>query len=190
MKYILLLIPVFGWGAIPLLTSGVKNSSVCNQIIGTGLGTLIPALFSWLIFKPEFDVGTFWLAVIAGVLWAVGQLGQYVSFKRVGISTAMPILTSFQLIGVPIVGTIIFGEWPDLTSKVFGVIGIILLIFGVICTLQMSSRTNNSDRKNDLLRVVIILAITTWGYVISDSIPKAMTGSVFLIFLDKPSVLL
>ncbi len=72
--------------------------------------------------------------MVAGASWVVGQCGQYYSYAKVGVSETMPISTGLQLIGVPLVGVLIFGEWASTQAKLFGFLGILALIIGVAFT--------------------------------------------------------
>ncbi len=74
------------------------------------------------------------LAALAGAFWIIGQIGQYVAYKRIGVSTTMPISTGFQLIGTALIGVFIFGEWSTSIEKIAGVSGLLLLILGVWLT--------------------------------------------------------
>ena len=49
-----------------------------------------------------------------------------------GENETMPISTGLQLIGVPLVGVLIFGEWASTQAKLFGFLGILALIIGVL----------------------------------------------------------
>ena len=133
MKYIYMFIPALAWGILPLAVSKIKGKPV-NQIFGTTVGTLIVAVLALPMIKTAIDAKTFMLAALAGAFWVIGQLGQYTSYARVGVSETMPISTGLQLIGTSLVGVTMFGEWPTANAKLWGFIGIALLIVGAIFT--------------------------------------------------------
>ncbi len=173
MKYIFLFIPAIGWGLMPLFVAGVKKSSIYNQIVGSVLGAFIFGAIVTAILRPAFDATTFLFAMLAGALWTVGQVGQYVGYANIGVSETMPISTGLQLIGVPLVGVLIFGEWSSSQAKLFGFLGIIALIIGVVFTSLTDEGTEEGNKKNQV-STLIILVFTTLGYISSSSIPKAL----------------
>lgn len=184
MKYIFLFIPAIGWGLMPLFVAGVKKSSIYNQIVGSVLGAFIFGAIVTAILRPAFDTTTFLFAMLAGALWTVGQVGQYVGYANIGVSETMPISTGLQLIGVPLVGVLIFGEWASSQAKLFGFLGIIALIIGVVFTSLTDEGTEEGNKKNQV-STLIILVLTTLGYISSSSIPKALKGSGVTIFLGE-----
>ena len=183
MKYIYMFIPALAWGILPLAVSKIKGKPV-NQIFGTTVGTLIVAVLALPMIKTAIDAKTFMLAALAGAFWVIGQLGQYTSYARVGVSETMPISTGLQLIGTSLVGVTMFGEWPTANAKLWGFIGIALLIVGAIFTSFSDKNTSEGSEKNQV-GTLIMLVLTTFGYIIYNSIPKAMTASGLAIFFPE-----
>lgn len=109
MNILIGLIPALAWGILPLVVTKIGGKPI-NQIIGTTFGTLMMALFVWLIMRPEIGLGPFWITFLSGASWALGQFLQYMAFKRVGVSKAMPISTGLQLVGTFLLGVLAFGE--------------------------------------------------------------------------------
>ena len=184
MRYLFLFLPAIGWGLMPMFVAGVKKSNIYHQILGTVLGAFIFGAVVTLIKRPAFNTTTFLLAMMAGAAWVIGQCGQYYSYSKVGVSETMPISTGLQLIGVPLVGVLIFGEWASTQAKLFGFIGILALIIGVACTSLTDKGTAEGNKKNQTT-TMIVLVLTTLGYIISSSIPKALKGDGVMIFLGE-----
>lgn len=184
MSYLFLFIPAIGWGLMPMFVAGVKKSNIYHQIVGSVLGAFIFGAVVTLIKRPAFNTTTFLLAMMAGAAWVIGQCGQYYSYSKVGVSETMPISTGLQLIGVPLVGVLIFGEWASTQAKLFGFIGILALIIGVACTSLTDKGTAEGNKKNQTT-TMIVLVLTTLGYIISSSIPKALKGDGVMIFLGE-----
>ena len=184
MSYLFLFIPAIGWGLMPMFVAGVKKSNIYHQILGTVLGAFIFGAVMTLIKRPTFDGTTFMLAMLAGAAWVIGQVGQYYSYSKVGVSETMPISTGLQLIGVPLVGVLIFGEWASTQSKIFGFLGILALIIGVACTSLTDKGTAEGGKKNQTT-TMIVLVLTTLGYITSSSIPKALKGDNTMIFFGE-----
>ena len=172
MSYLFLFIPAIGWGLMPMFVAGVKKSNIYHQILGTVLGAFIFGAAVTLIKRPSFNATTFILAMLAGAAWVIGQVGQYYSYSKVGVSETMPISTGLQLIGVPLVGVLIFGEWASTQAKLFGFLGILALIIGVAFTSLTDKGTSEGGKKNQ----------TT---ITSSSIPKALKGDSVMIFFAE-----
>lgn len=181
MSIILMLLPALAWGILPLAVSKINGKPI-NQIFGTAVGTLIVSIVVLLIMRPSISIGTFLLAALAGGFWIIGQLGQYNAYREIGVSQTMPISTGLQLIGTSLIGVFLFGEWVSTNAKIFGFLGIILLIIGVFLTAkkdQKSSSTNNQTR------TLVMLILTTIVFLVYNSIPKAMTSSGLAIFFPE-----
>lgn len=184
MSYLFLFIPAIGWGLMPMFVAGVKKSNIYHQILGTVLGAFIFGAAVTLIKRPSFNATTFILAMLAGAAWVIGQVGQYYSYSKVGVSETMPISTGLQLIGVPLVGVLIFSEWASTQAKLFGFLGILALIIGVVFTSLTDKGTSEGGKKNQTT-TMIVLVLTTLGYITSSSIPKALKGDSVMIFFAE-----
>ena len=184
MNYLFLFIPAIGWGLMPLFVAGVKKSNIYHQIVGSVLGAFLFGVVVTLIKRPAFNMTSFLLAMVAGAAWVVGQCGQYYSYSKIGVSETMPLSTGLQLIGVPLVGALIFGEWASTQAKLFGFLGILALVVGVAFTSLTDKGTAEGNKQNQT-STMIILALTTLGYITSSSIPKALKGDGVMIFLGQ-----
>ena len=184
MNYLFLFIPAIVWGLMPLFVAGVKKSNIYHQIVGSVLGAFLFGVVVTLIKRPAFNMTSFLLAMVAGAAWVVGQCGQYYSYSKIGVSETMPLSTGLQLIGVPLVGVLIFGEWASTQAKLFGFLGILALVVGVAFTSLTDKGTAEGNKQNQT-STMIILALTTLGYITSSSIPKALKGDGVMIFLGQ-----
>ncbi|MDB6225300.1 GRP family sugar transporter, partial [Lactobacillus amylovorus] len=184
MNYLFLFIPAIGWGLMPLFVAGVKKSNIYHQIVGSVLGAFLFGVVVTLIKRPAYNMTSFLLAMVAGAAWVVGQCGQYYSYSKIGVSETMPLSTGLQLIGVPLVGVLIFGEWASTQAKLFGFLGILALVVGVAFTSLTDKGTAEGNKQNQT-STMIILALTTLGYITSSSIPKALKGDGVMIFLGQ-----
>lgn len=183
MNIVYMLIPAIAWGILPLAVARVNGKPI-NQIFGTTVGTLIVGIIALPFIKMNIDAKTFWLAALAGAFWVVGQLGQYTGYAKIGVSETMPISTGLQLIGTSLVGVVIFGEWASTSAKIWGFIGIALLIVGAILTSVSDKGTSEGNEKNQV-GTIIMLVCTTIGFIIYNSIPKAMSASGLAIFFPE-----
>ena len=114
MALLIAFVNIIGWGLIPLT---VKDSPQ-SQIAGMGIGASATALIIYLFTRPAFDAATWAVAFVAGMLWTIGQMGQFISYTRIGVSGTIPLSAGFQLVGNSLIGVLIFGEWPTAHAKV------------------------------------------------------------------------
>lgn len=172
MDILVALIPAIGWGVVPLIVNKVKGRPV-NQILGMSIGAVIVGIVVALANAPKLSVGVFFLAMLAGALWTIGQIGQFVSFTRMGVSNTIPLSTGFQLVGNSLIGVLIFGEWASTTARVIGAIALILVIIGVISTSVSDNHANSGVTTAN----VSFLLLTTIGYWIYSSFPKMVSAN-------------
>lgn len=183
MMYLLALVPALGWGLMPLITGKVGGSTV-NQTFGIGAGATIVGLLAFAIAHLTGNPGAvvvsakgFWISVLCGALWSTGQIGQFVSFKRMGVSNTIPLSTVFQLIGNSLIGVIIFGEWHSTTARLIGFGALIIVIAGAL----MTAVTDKSSGKKITVQNFFFLLITTFGYWVYSAFPK-----IPMLLSEKP----
>lgn len=181
MNIITALLPAIGWGVIPLIVSKVKNSQPTNQILGVGIGATIVGIIVTISQHPAMSLPIFLLSMLSGAFWALGQIGQFVSFTKMGVSKTMPISTGLQLIGNTIIGALIFGEWNSINEYVLGILALILIIIGVVLTTVTRKASSQKIASKDLL----FLLFTTIGYWVYSAFPKAVSASAQSMFLPQ-----
>lgn len=167
MNILIALIPALGWGFMPIITGKVGGSPV-NQMFGIGAGATIVGLISFLVTQPSVSAQAFWFSVLCGALWTIGQIGQFISFKRIGVSGTVPLSTVFQLIGNSIIGMLIFGDWAGTQSKVIGIAALAIVVVGALLT----SVSDNTDGQKLQTKDALFLLCTTVGFWIYSSFPN------------------
>lgn len=167
MAYLIALIPALGWGFMPLITGKVGGSEA-NQIFGIGAGASLVGLIAFLLIHPQVSMKAFLFSLLCGALWSTAQVGQFVSFKRIGVSNTVPLSTVFQLVGNSIIGVVIFGEWHSAWALTIGFIALAVVIIGAM----MTSFTDHSNGQSVTTKDVLFLLVTTIGYWIYSSFPK------------------
>lgn len=152
---------------MPLIT-GKMGGSEANQIFGIGAGASIVGTIAFLITQPTVSAGAFIFSMVCGALWSTAQIGQFVSFKRMGVSSTIPLSTVFQLVGNSLIGVMIFGEWKGAKALLIGFGALLIVIIGALMT---SVSDKKGDSKVTTSNVIFLLA-TTIGYWIYSSFPK------------------
>lgn len=166
MIYLVALIPAVGWGIMPLITSKVGGSQY-SQIWGLGAGATIIGIIAFLVAHPHVSTAGFWFSIVCGALWTIGQIGQFISFKRIGVSSTMPISTVLQLVGNSIIGILIFSEWRGAQALTIGIVALIIAIIGAVLTSVSDQRGGQVTSKD-----FIFLLITSIGYWIYSAFPR------------------
>ncbi|MQS75727.1 GRP family sugar transporter [Companilactobacillus halodurans] len=167
MNILIALIPALGWGFMPIIT-GKIGGSPANQMFGIGAGATIVGLVTYLITQPTVSTVAFWFSLLCGALWTIGQIGQFISFTRIGVSGTVPLSTVFQLVGNSIIGMLIFGDWAGAQSKIIGIIALAIVVVGALLT-----SVNDSSEGNKLeLKDAMFLLCTTVGFWIYSSFPN------------------
>lgn len=183
MGIILMLLPALAWGILPLAVARVNGKPV-NQIFGTAVGTLLVSFVVYVVLRPAISLPSFILAALAGGFWIIGQLGQYNAYRSIGVSQTMPISTGLQLIGTSLIGVLIFGEWASVNARIFGAVGIILLIVGIFLTAVHDHNGQTTNQKSQT-GTLIMLVLTTIGFLVYNAIPRALSASGLAIFLPE-----
>lgn len=168
MNILIALIPALGWGLMPLVASKTGGKPA-NQIFGTGLGATIVGVLVLLVARPSLDIRTFLFALFCGAFWTIGQIGQFVSFRSIGVAKTMPISTGLQLVGNSLVGVMIFGDWPGASARIIGFVALLIVVLGVVLT---SVNDQNDDTDRVALQNLVFLVVTTVGYWLYSAFPQ------------------
>ena len=153
MALLIALINIIGWGLIPLTVKGTP----AHQITGMGIGASVTDFIIYLFTRPSIDVTVWIIAIVAGALWTIGQLGQFISYTRIGVSGTIPLSTGFQLVGNSLIGVLIFGEWPTAIAKIIGFIALACVVIGIV----LSSKSDDKDSRDANFKNIMFLLATT-----------------------------
>ncbi|MFU2205458.1 GRP family sugar transporter [Streptococcus pluranimalium] len=159
------LVPMFTWGLIGF-TSNKIGGTANQQTLGLTIGALLFALVSWIVVRPEMT-WTLWIfGIIGGLLWSVGQNGQFHAMKYMGVSVAQPLSSGSQLLLGSLVGALVFHEWTKTIQFVLGLSALVILLVGF----YFSSRQDKSESieglaERDFPKGFRALTYSTLGYV-------------------------
>ncbi len=158
------LLPAIVWGIMPVALYYFKGS-VFEQLMGTTMGTLIMALLFFICEKPILDGGTFFLALLSGMAWSIGQAGQYWSYSRLGVSKVFPISTGLQIVGNSVIGGLGLREWQGNIAVLKGFIGMFIIVIGILASnivIGQHSKPQNRSIKDYM--VLVTSTVGYWGY--------------------------
>ena len=158
---LLALIAAVCWGSLVLISVKLGGNAY-SQTFGITLGAFLFAIFMLFFSDPVFNRTVWIIGMISGGLWAIGQTGQFISVKYLGVSKTVPISTGMQLIGTSLFGLIVFNEWSTKIQVIMGIVALICLITGVI----LNSIGNDDDEEgNQLKQGLITLTLSSLGYI-------------------------
>ena len=158
---LLALLAAICWGSLVLISVKLGGNAY-SQTFGITLGAFLFALSMLFFSEPKFNSTVWIVGVISGALWAIGQTGQFISVKFIGVSKTVPISTGMQLIGTSLFGSIVFHEWSTLTQIILGIIALCCLIVGVILN---SIGNDSEDNGHQFKKGIITLILSSFGYI-------------------------
>lgn len=128
------------WGTymVPFKRSGHPNVVFFQALMAIGIG--LSGLAISLILGYPISLNLYGL--LSGVLWAVGNTFGLMAISNLGLSRAVPLMSSLVVILSFLWGALAFGEIP--TGMAVGFLGIGLIVAGVI----LVSSTENMESRN------------------------------------------
>ena len=144
------------WGSyiVPFKKSGSKNLIQFQALMGVGI--LISGMIFSLILNFPLELNTY--GFISGILWAIANVISLVALSNLGLSRAVPLMSSIVIISSFIWGTMIFKEIPS--GRVQASFGIALIILGVILVSTTAKSVSPNIKKG---LIAAILAGLIWG---------------------------
>lgn len=186
------LVPALGWGfqSIVMQKIGGKYS---NKVLGMGITTLIIGIICYILKPEQLTTNVIIGSVLCGICLSLGQIGQIRSFDLVGVSTAMPVSAGEQLLGTTLIGAAVFHEWSKSLQWTLGIVALILVIVGIVCTAFTEDKSKGSNVKLGLLILTgssialvgyatlpTFFGISGWGIFLPQSIALIITDIVVL----------
>ena len=186
------LVPALGWGfqSIVMQKIGGKYS---NKVLGMGITTLIIGIICYILKPEQLTTNVIIGSVLCGICLSLGQIGQIRSFDLVGVSTAMPVSAGEQLLGTTLIGDAVFHEWSKSLQWTLGIVALILVIVGIVCTAFTEDKSKGSNVKLGLLILTgssialvgyatlpTFFGISGWGIFLPQSIALIITDIVVL----------
>lgn len=158
------LVPMFAWGSIGFVSNKIGGKP-SQQTFGMTLGAFLFASLVWLIAKPEMSTNLWIFGILGGLLWSVGQNGQFHAMKYMGVSVANPLSSGSQLVLGSLIGVIAFGEWTSSFQFILGSIALLLLVIGFYFSSKQDSIYSEKKVIRDYTKGFRSLTYSTLGYV-------------------------
>ncbi|MBD9119274.1 GRP family sugar transporter [Streptococcus alactolyticus] len=158
------LVPMFAWGSIGFVSNKIGGKPN-QQTLGMTLGALLFAFVVWLFVRPEMSVSLWVFGIIGGMLWSIGQNGQFRAMQYMGVSVGNPLSSGAQLVFGSLIGAIVFGEWSKPIQYTLGIIALILLVIGFYFTSKRDSDNAETNEMTDFGKGFRALTYSTVGYL-------------------------
>lgn len=158
------LVPMFAWGSIGFVSNKIGGKPN-QQTLGMTLGALLFAFVVWLFVRPEMSVSLWVFGIIGGMLWSIGQNGQFRAMQYMGVSVGNPLSSGAQLVFGSLIGAIVFGEWSKPIQYTLGIIALILLVIGFYFTSKRDSDNAETNEMTDFGKGFRALTYSTIGYL-------------------------
>ena len=158
------LVPMFAWGSIGFVSNKIGGKPN-QQTLGMTLGALLFAFVVWLFVRPEMSVSLWVFGIIGGMLWSIGQNGQFRAMQYMGVSVGNPLSSGAQLVFGSLIGAIVFGELSKPIQYTLGIIALILLVIGFYFTSKRDSDNAETNEMTDFGKGFRALTYSTVGYL-------------------------
>lgn len=171
------LLPVIGWGLMPILAN-VKNTSTYQQLLGVSISAVIFSVIFTMITRPAFIWADFLISMMSGFFWSFGQFYQFKAIKQASVSKVMPISNGTQLIITALLGVILFQEWSKISHYFLGFFSIFVISIGIIAT-SFSEKVETRISKESIYSVALSSSFLAL-YVITNKVFKIDSHAIFL----------
>lgn len=155
------------WGSfmVPFEKSKSSNLIYYQLLIAIGIffsGLLISVLLGYPL---NFNI----YGIISGVLWGLATLFSMVAISNLGLSRAVPLMSSLVVISTFLWGALVFNELPD--GIVMGLLGVGVIVLGVIIV-SSTGKTESQNIKKGLI------AGTIAGFIYGSQLVPIKIGNV------------
>ncbi|MFL1695573.1 GRP family sugar transporter [Weissella kandleri] len=181
MSILIALIPALAWGSVGVVTTKMGGSAG-QQSLGMTFGALIFGLVTMLFYVVPnagvdfaFNSRIWVVGIVSGLVWAIGTAGQFIGFKKMGVSVGNPISTGGQIIGNALMAAAVLGEWTTGKMWLFGSIAILGVVFGAILTsLPDPNAPKEVNVNRDFKGGLLAMLISTLGYMMYFVLPNLL----------------
>lgn len=159
------LIPMLAWGSIGFASNKIGGTAN-QQTFGMTLGALIFASIVFVVVRPIMDWTLLLFGILGGMLWSLGQNGQFHAMKYMGVSVANPLSSGAQLLFGSLIGVFIFGEWTRPIQFVLGFIALAFLLSGIYFSSKRDEEISQTEGQlTEFSKGIRALIYSTIGYL-------------------------
>lgn len=187
MSILIALIPALAWGATGIVTTKMGGTAAQGTLgmtfgallfaLATFFGFVLPHYGAEFAFNPRIWVVGF----ISGLAWAVGTAGQFVAYKKLGVSVGNPLSTAGQIVMNALLAASLLGEWTTPKMWIIGLIAIVAIAAGAVLTaLPDPADKAANTQKTQWTSGGIALIISTIGYMTYFIVPNLLRSAGYI----------
>lgn len=183
MPLLIALVPALTWGLMATITTKLGGTAG-QQTLGTSLGALVLGIGVYVGYVLPHGVAipiSVWITgLLSGMCWSLGNTGQYLSYKDLGVSIGLPLSTAGQIVANALMAAIVLGGWTSMKMWGFGTLAILIIVFGAM---QISGRSKTDQTKiapSVMHHGLIVLAWSTLGFMLYFVFPNLMAKFGFV----------
>ncbi|MGL0748848.1 GRP family sugar transporter [Secundilactobacillus paracollinoides] len=188
MLMLIALAPALFWGATGIVTTKAGGKAIQGTLgmaygsVLLGLGTLFFFVIPHAGLAYAFNPRIWLVGIFSGLFWAVGSVGQFESFKKIGVSIGNPISTAGQIITNALMAAIVLGEWTTLNMWTFGVISIAMVTVGAIFTAVTDKKDQSATKipADKFRQGMYAIIISTVGFMFYFVFPNLLNKIGFI----------
>ncbi|MBM7617975.1 glucose uptake protein [Weissella uvarum] len=181
MLMLVALIPALAWGSVGIVTTKMGGTAA-QGTIGMTLGALIFGLATMLFYvipaagaDYAFNPRIWLVGFVSGLFWAVGTAGQFVAFKKLGVSVGNPLSTASQIALNALMAASVLGEWTTGKMWLYGLIAIAAVVAGAIFTsLPDKNAKADVNPEHDPKGGLIAITISSLGFMMYFVFPNLL----------------
>lgn len=151
---IISLLPVLGWGFMPILAKR-SGGTAKESMLGTTLIVLLTMFLFSLFSRMNYDLVPFVIGICSGVFWGFGQWLQFEAIDRSDVSKVMPLSNGSQLLLTTLFAWVFLGERYSGWTAVIVFVCLLLIIIGVALSTKTSSDQEYKISKTVFLSVFL-----------------------------------
>ncbi len=133
MYFVIALIPAFMYGFMGIVLMKLGGDRR-QQTMGIAGGATLLGVVLALILGLDTSWRTLLVAFAAGICVGLGTFFQLRGFHKIGVSGVMPLTTAGQLVGISLLGVLLFGEWLGTAALPVGLAGLTMVTVGALLT--------------------------------------------------------
>ena len=171
MSVIIYLLPMLGWGLMPIFASKAGGTPK-QQLLGTTIIAFIVGSTFSIIVTPTYKLPAFIISCISGFFWTFGQLFQFKALKQAPVSKGMPVSNGTQLLFTTFVSGVILMEWRSSKQTILSLVILALIIFAIWLLANDGTKNHALDSKSNnygWILSMIISSLFLTGYVTTNA---------------------
>jgi len=171
MSVIIYLLPMLGWGLMPIFASKAGGTPK-QQLLGTTIIAFIVGSTFSIIVTPTYTLPAFIISCISGFFWTFGQLFQFKALKQAPVSKGMPVSNGTQLLFTTFVSGVILMEWRSSKQTILSLVILALIIFAIWLLANDGTKNHALDSKSNnygWILSMIISSLFLTGYVTTNA---------------------